>query len=138
MFYGTLAPEGYFAMDGSPFDTAAYQKLAAVLGNGTLPNVRGLFVRGYDPVGNADPSGASRGLGSRQEDAIRNITGSLTAVPSGGYSSGAITNTYIGTLPGFDGRIGGWRLDFDASRVVPTADENRPKNMNLLYCIKHD
>ena len=29
-------------------------------------------------------------------------------------------------------------FDFDASRVVPTADENRPKNVNLLYCIKHD
>ena len=28
--------------------------------------------------------------------------------------------------------------DFDASRVVPTAAENRPRNVNLLYCIKHD
>ena len=27
-------------------------------------------------------------------------------------------------------------FDFDASRVVPTASENRPRNIALLACIK--
>jgi hypothetical protein len=30
----------------------------------------------------------------------------------------------------------GWRLNMDASRVVPTAAENRPKNIAQQYFIK--
>ena len=30
----------------------------------------------------------------------------------------------------------GLLLDFDASKTVPTAEDNRPKNVALLYCQK--
>ncbi|EGP02447.1 tail fiber protein, partial [Pasteurella multocida subsp. multocida str. Anand1_goat] len=39
-----------------------------------------------------------------------------------------------GTAAGNKG--GGTLIEFDASRVVPTADENRPKSIVLKLCIK--
>ena len=135
-FWGTIAPDGYFFMDGSAFDPDRFPKLAGVLGSATLPDMRGLFARGYDPAGVNDPDGATRALGIRQNDAIRNITGSFSGKT--GYGAGAFYNGEISEAAG-TGRTYWYRaVHFDVSRVVPTASENRPKNINVLYCIKHD
>ncbi len=73
-------------------------------------------------------------IGTPVGDAIRNITGAV-ALGSGMTTSGAFA---LGTLI----RVGAWgdvygdlfRGSFDASRVVPTADENRPKHVKgALY-----
>ncbi|KAF1075905.1 hypothetical protein [Halodesulfovibrio sp. MK-HDV] len=68
-------------------------------------------------------------------DAIRNITGSFVAKTSGA-SSGAFKGTPYG-----DPDVGGGSktyttITFDPSRVVPTAEENRPKTAYVLPCIK--
>ena len=62
-----------------------------------------------------------------QEDAIRNITGGSTASPnSGACYYGALTDGAGGVRKFADeGLRGGSALNFDASRVVPTAEENR-------------
>jgi len=138
------APDGYLALDGGDFDATKYPKLAALLNNPqTLPDLRGYFIRGYDPNGVTDPNGKTRALGSKQTDAIRNITahwicdselrtgsceGSIYYIRSISRSNGASNHSSADS--------GEW--GFDASRVVPTAAENRPVNVCLLYCIKHD
>ena len=135
-FWGTVAPGGFFSMDGSTFNPGQYPKLAGVLGSATLPDMRGLFARGYDPTGINDPDGATRTFGSKQNDAIRNITGSISGKTSGGL--GAFYQGGYEQAAGTGRTYQYHRQYFDASRVVPTAAENRPKNINLLYCIKHD
>ena len=79
-------------------------------------------------------------IGSVENDAIRNITGSLEGGNNTTYfsaSSGAFYRSSDGYADsaGSSGRSGRPRMAyFDASRVVPTADENRPKNVRMgLY-----
>jgi|GEM_PF-6954740 len=140
MYYGITAPEGYLICNGSPFSVTTYPQLYALLGKATTPDMRGLFVRGYDPAGINDANGAGRALGSYQGDAIRNIwAGYFWNDWHSTHAEGALRNLGGRNVAGsartdFDNN----RVDFDASRVVPTAAENRPKNINLLYCIKHD
>jgi len=55
MWPTTTAPTGYFLCDGSAYNTTTYAALFAVLGTGTLPDLRGKFVRGYDPTNVSDP-----------------------------------------------------------------------------------
>lgn len=143
-YYGTAAPDGYFICNGETFDADTYPKLHAVLGSNVLPDLRGYFVRGYDTRNTVDPDGAGRALGSVQGDAIRNITGSLGWVKNRLFSVAngvfeGINNEGVGQAVDATGSsIKYSNANFDASRVVPTAPENRPKNKNLLYCIKHD
>lgn len=139
-YYGTTAPEGYFICDGSTFSQTDYPELAALLGSTLLPDLRGEFVRGLDIERGIDPE---RTLGSSQGDAIRNITGSMAAGGLGdgsAFSASGAMSYFGGRLKFASGRnafgLGGFR--FDASRSVPTAAENRPRNVALLLCIKHD
>jgi hypothetical protein len=114
----------------------------------------GRFIRGVDKSGEkTDPDG-QRKPGGEQGDAIRNINGTLSGVQGAsskawdwGFrpgTNGAFTvtvnkeivryNKYAGDYTPPDGV--GRDAVFDASKVVPTAEENRPKNVSLLYCQK--
>lgn len=105
------------------------------------PDLRGYFLRGANPeVTGIDPG---RTVGSTQGDAIRNITGELWA--KAGYYigfDGAKTGAFFGkttTPSGIAQSTGGYvgsSAGFDASRVVPTALENRPHNIAVIYAIK--
>jgi hypothetical protein len=101
-------------------------------GDPFLPDLRGEFLRGLDNGRGVD---AGRVLGSAQGDAIRNITGQIGTIGANGAITGAFRN--IGAA-GVLSNSGGadFQADFDASRVVPTAHENRPRNVAALYCIK--
>lgn len=73
-------------------------------------------------------------VGKWQGDAIRNITGtfdSYSNVVSGAISSELGVNLLYS---GSSARIA--TKTFDASLTVPTADENRPKTIKLVYCVK--
>jgi microcystin-dependent protein len=86
---------------------------------------------------------AGRTIGSGQNDAIRNITGTITnlcpiqsatpVVGSGAFStaSSAGANSGIGGGGNF-----GSTISLNASLQVPTATENRPINTALMVCIK--
>jgi hypothetical protein len=137
-FFGTVAPDGYLICNGDGFDTEAYPLLYAVLGSAYLPNLAGKFLRGL--------GGNAAALGVEQGDATRKITGKneitsnwrKSTSPTGPYQN---IETYLENV-GWGGiNDGNWRLVyqlFDTSLAVPTADEIRPVNVAVLYCIKHD
>jgi hypothetical protein len=84
-------------------------------------------------------------VGTIQGDAIRNITGShmdgirspiynTTAGNSGAFVAGPYR---VGpTASTASGSYAGYPLNFDASRVVPTANENRPKSISINMFVK--
>lgn len=105
-----------------------------------LPDHRGMFYRVLDEGCGID-SESSRVLGSSQGDAIRDITGSMTvytALSHGNLGDGAFSvenggglgesYQYAGTRP---------RFVFKASNVVPTATENRVRNVGLFATIQY-
>lgn len=133
-FAGQTAPAGWLKANGAGDGRSTFN----------LPDLHGEFIRGWD-----DGRGIDRGraLGSAQGDAIRNITGSIDVGNNSGHqlfdeatATGALaisrkhwkTWTYDTT----DGGDSPAAFDFNASRVVPTAAENRPRNIALLACIK--
>ena len=85
-YAGTIPPQGYFECNGASFNTATYPKLYAALGSNKLPDLRGVFIRGWDHTRGVD---TNRGINSYQNDALQNITGKtarFVATPDG-YSS---------------------------------------------------
>lgn len=127
--------DSYLECNGQAVDSTKYPKLYALMHN--VPDYRGVFLRGL--------GGNSASLGITQGDAIRNITGKTytTNVPTAAgfeYGTGAF---YIFDLGGqsvdnsgaYYSYIGKG-LTFDISRVVPTAEENRPINKAVRYFIK--
>ena len=81
-------------------------------------------------------------LGSWQSDAIRNITAQMYLYGQDGSSSqgafGFRKQGERGLVWSRNDNNAGVVMDFwlDASKVVPTAQENRPRNIALLACIK--
>jgi microcystin-dependent protein len=137
-FYGTAAPNGYFACNGQSFSQVDYPELYTVLGSNVLPDLAGKFLRGV--------GGNSAALGVAQGDAIRNIAGPANLyiyktydIPNTGIV--AINDGYMSLV--LNGQSTGTHYlgngTINVSRSgVPTAPENRPVNVAVTYCIKHD
>jgi hypothetical protein len=118
----------------------AYPELFAVLGN-SVPDLRGLFLRGHGARTSSHYGTVlhrSGELGMIQGDAIRNITGSSGDSPnSGAYYYGALAGGAGGARKfAGEGLRGRSAINFDASRVVPTANENRPANTAVRFLIR--
>ena len=129
-------PAGWLECNGSTFDKNKFPKLAVVYPTGKLPDLRGVFIRGLDTGSGLDPN---RSILSYQNDAIRNIVGSTGYLIFGGASvvSGAFREERLeGNGNGVGGGYYARNLFFDASRVVPTANENRPRNIAFMYIVK--
>ena len=132
----SVPPSGYLAMQGQTISAATYPKLYALYG-ATLPDLRGEFIRGWDNGRGAD---SGRSLRTSQGDAIRNITGEFQQPPPVGstkYAGGAFS--IIRITENTNGGGSSTQKDliyFDASRVVPTASENRPRNIAFNYIVK--
>ena len=137
MWTTTSLPSGWIEMNGQ--STAPYPKLRSVVGN-NVPDLRGQFVRAWDNGRGID---SGRGLNTNQGDAIRNITGNMYYIAETWNVSGSANGAFR-KMGGYWGRVTPSRTDdsnsgavsFDASRVVPTANENRPNNITLMYIIK--
>lgn len=126
----------------------AYPELVRVLGSDTVPDYRGVFLRGFGSVTSTHYGTVqhqSNGLGELQGDAIRNIYGSFLvddAVGLGGYDMNCPPNGAFktGKHVNYDARSNagpaGYWLSFNASYVVPTANEDRPINRAVRYFIK--
>lgn len=109
-----------------------------------LPDMRGNFPEGWDHGIGVDPG---RTLGSYQDDAIQNITGTFGANDSGQTSNPA-TGAFMwepapsgwepanGTGDNYNGEQG-MTVTFDASRVVRTANVTRPRSVAGLWVIKY-
>ncbi len=146
IFAMTTPPVGWLKCNGQAVSRSTYSDLYAAIGTifGTgdgsttfnLPELRGEFVRGWDDTRGVD---SGRGFGNSQGDAIRNITGSVNlSIIATATANGALaistpgTDNYGNTSSGNQKKS----FSFDASRVVPTAAENRPRNIALSYFIK--
>ncbi|KGA37146.1 phage tail-collar fiber domain-containing protein [Pectobacterium odoriferum] len=139
-------PSGWIKCNGQSFNKALYPILASLYPSGVLPDLRGEFVRGWDDGRGAD---AGRTLLSAQGDAIRNITGRLLygydadAGVTADADAGAL---HYDTTQGVrDSQYLTWATNtanlwypakLDASRVVPTANENRPRNIAFNYIVR--
>ena len=75
MSFAVSAPSGYLYADGSTFDALVYPELNTVLGGNTLPDLRGVFLRGLDDGRGLD---SGRTLGSYQADEFKSHSHSLT------------------------------------------------------------
>ncbi|MGT3185565.1 tail fiber protein, partial [Yersinia enterocolitica] len=132
-------PTGWIICNGQAFDKAHCPQLALAYPSGVLPDLRGLFIRGWDNGRNLD---GGRTLLSFQGDAIRNITGFyIQNLAGNSYWNGCGGAFYQeGNAFGYhvinDGGNGATTKRFDASRVVPTANENRPVNMAFNYIVR--
>ena len=143
-------PSGFLRCDGSALDKTTYAALFAVIGytygrsgdKFLLPNFSdGKFMRAT--------GGNAAALGTTQQDAIRNITGKFQTSAEDFYSEtnpntknhrgwGAFQRYDAnGSRPTLSTTGKNLAYDFDASRVVPTANENRPLNMAVVVLIKY-
>ncbi|ARB85418.1 MULTISPECIES: phage tail protein [Yersinia] len=132
-------PTGWIICNGQAFDKAHCPQLALAYPSGVLPDLRGLFIRGWDNGRNLD---GGRTLLSFQGDAIRNITGFyIQNLAGNSYWNGCGGAFYqegnaFGHHANNSGGNGATTKRFDASRVVPTANENRPVNMAFNYIVR--
>lgn len=140
-------PDGFMANEGRNFSEKDYPELAKVFPSLKLPDDRGYVKRGLDITGTVDTNGKTRKVGDIQGDAIRNIEGYATPAVNSDDGAGhigvskasgaifrkevpkysSIPNSYVESKTGPTG------IYFDASRVVPTAAENRMKNKAIIF-----
>ncbi|MFU8618203.1 phage tail protein [Neisseria sp. LACPHL-SPEC-2024-00856] len=145
----------WFPSDRIPTGWLAFDDIRTRVTETAYPELYRLLVAKYGRIQNVPQAedrfirNAGNGLavGQTQGDAIRNITGKIdsgnrsneqlfdTAVPEGAFGIDKARKnwTYDGDGSGNDRPSA---ITFDASRVVPTADENRPKALVLKLCIK--
>ncbi|AIA64558.1 tail fiber protein; Ig-domain containing [Cronobacter phage CR8] len=141
---GATVPNGWLECNGQVFNTGTNPKLYGVLGRNVVPDYRGLFLRGWAHGSGANDPDAGRALGSVQGDAIRNMTGYFPAdIGQSGWIGRYVGGVFRDDGPLTSGDQGSRsgevrKYSFDASREVPTAPENRPKNVAVMYIIKTD
>lgn len=118
--------------------TAFYADLGG--DNFKVPDIRSEFVRMWDDGRNVD---TGRAFGTSQGDAIRNFTGAVSSFYKSQTftASGVMGISAYGTTPARLGTAGSdpgdnSTINIDPSRQVPTASENRPRNVALTACIK--
>ena len=141
-YAGNTAPEGTLMCNGAAISRTTYAELFAAIGTTwgagdeettfNVPDLRGYFIRG---VGRN-----SAALAAEQGDAIRNITGGIQGLTGYGLSC---QGAFVGQTGGRVFASGGDgyaipNISFDASRIVSTADENRPINKAVNYVIVYE
>ena len=116
--------DNYLECNGQVVDGNKYPKLYALMHN--VPDYRGVFLE-------------------LQGDAIRNITGTMGGSSSDkaglwDYGTGVFYQFNLGrSSVEYSGQYYNYvsqGMGFDASRVVPVANENRPVNKAVRYFIK--
>uniref|UniRef100_UPI003144FC38 tail fiber protein n=1 Tax=Gilliamella sp. ESL0250 TaxID=2705036 RepID=UPI003144FC38 len=135
----TTPPAGWLKCNGWKFDKNKYPKLAKAYPSGYLPEMRGETIRGWDDGRGVDPG---REILSPQGDAIRNIWGEISPISESFASEPIATGAFkyfekhAGHTPTTidRGSVGG--VVFDASNIVPTANENRVRSVAFLYIVK--
>ncbi|QLO96996.1 phage tail protein [Enterobacter hormaechei] len=126
----------FLKFNGATFSASTYPKLALVFPGLVLTESRGEFLRTWDDGRGVD---SRRTLLSAQSFAIQNITGSLidARFNQNQSATGAFTLTTGGPADGSSTGAGfASRVNFDASRVVNTATETRPRNIAFNFLVR--
>ncbi|WP_151697374.1 phage tail protein [Salmonella enterica] len=146
-------PTGWLKCNVAAFSAEEYPELAKAYPTNKLPDLRGEFIRGWDDGRGMD---TGRAILSAQGDAIRNIYGEFKTVNTENYSiwesvgsfKGAVVplnpstnNSYFSLIRSMvtertDGAVYPKVIGLDASRIVPTANENRPRNIAFNYIVR--
>ncbi|WP_260837787.1 phage tail protein [Escherichia coli] len=146
-------PTGWLKCNGAAFSAEEYPELAKAYPTNKLPDLRGEFIRGWDDGRGMD---TGRAILSAQGDAIRNIYGEFKTVNTENYSiwesvgsfKGAVVplnpstnNSYFSLIRSMvtertDGAVYPKVIGLDASRIVTTANENRPRNIAFNYIVR--
>ena len=145
-FAGVTAPAGWLIADGSGVSRTTYadlfNQIGTIYGSGNgsttfnLPDLRGMFVRGWDDTRGCDPS---RAFGSTQQDALQNITGTFKSFDRGvtGVSGAFCTFTrWSAGVSSAGADTWGSCNCLVIDNVARTADQTRPMNVAMLPCIK--
>lgn len=129
--------------NGASFSAATYPKLAKVWTGLVIPDMRGEFPRIWDDGRGVD---SDRELLSFQGDAIRDIVGSFSIL--GNNAIGAAMSSPDGVFSPYGDTLGPMNVTsaggttrfqgakFRAGSVVPTADENRPRNIAFNFLVR--
>lgn len=141
-----VIPSGWLECNGAAISRATYGTLFASIGTNygagdgsttfNLPDLRGEFLRGADRGRGVD---AGRAIGSAQGDAIRNISADI-GITVGVLANGAVTSVpWISDIQqaGKGAASSASSANFSAANQVPTASENRPRNVAVLTIIKY-
>lgn len=146
---------GWLKCNGAILTRTSYARLFTKLGttwnDGTestvqfrIPDLRGELIRGFDDARGID---IGRAFGSLQLDSLQNITGGFGDMPrglSGGLVTGlgasgafyvAATSTNVAAAG--PGTVPYAAFAFDASRIVRTSTETRPRNRAMNFWIKY-
>lgn len=142
----TAAPKGYLECNGAAVNRTTharlFDELGVIYGNGdgsttfNLPDYRGRFLRGFDNTAGTDPDAASRT--NRGDGTTGDAVGTVQADEFKSHNH---------TLSRHTGSSSNYRLSWiqrysspPASTSQPTdytgGNETRPKNINVMYCIK--
>ncbi|PHM68259.1 phage tail protein [Xenorhabdus sp. KJ12.1] len=123
----------FWANEGQRFDPKEYPVAAKIFTQHRLPDDRGYALRMADNGRGID---LGRTVGTYQEDAMQNIKGamearygflSMTEVSANGAFS--VVENGVHRIAGGGTTNPAYGIDFDAARVVPTANEFRMKNV---------
>lgn len=128
-FVTSVCPAGWLAADGRTVLENDYPKLAAAMGKTgagsfILPDLRGVFVRGWDSGG-----GSARGL-----DAGR-VSGSFQEDELKAHTHGGLLRWGTGLTWNFTSSH--WYGAYESSSNAFGGNETRPKNIALLGCVKY-
>lgn len=157
VFAGASAPVGFLECDGRPVSITDFPQLYNAIGtthgdgsknadgtasgfSGThfnLPDYRGRFLRGVDGLAGRDGDKAGR-LAPNAGGLSGNNVGSVQGDQFGSHSHRVKNADTVVGGPGTNGYIAGstfnsWQANAEASG----GSETRPKNANVLYCIKY-
>ncbi len=112
-------PSGYLTCNGQAFNKSLYPQLAAAYPSGTLPDLRGEFIRGWD-----DGRGVDRGRGilSWQADEFKSHTHTSSL-----YDAGSAAE-YFGRS--------NWKPNGSVETGATGGNETRPRNIAFNYIVR--
>lgn len=145
---GQSAPAGWLECNGQVFNTSQNPKLFSVLGKNTVPDYRGLFLRGWAHGSSTYDPEPNRAVGSVQMDLLKGHEHQLRLIYqndelSGGsqVASGNISNSAAGYELKYANKNDNRAYDLATtySKALSNgAVETRPKNAAVMYIIKTD
>jgi len=139
-------PDGWLICNGKPIDKK-HSELIRIVGVNT-PDLRGYFLRGYDPEGNVDPNGPQRALGKPQLDSTR-MPDKHFVITGDGIHDHKIDGHFNIKTNGNFRRNGGSYDNIEVDEISTNKDgvhdhiinggdgETRPKNVAVNYIIKY-